>query len=128
MKKTFREFASELTEFKLVSKAARKKMAMRMRRQAQTSAFKLKVAKAKLKVAPPEKLLMKARKSAKQKIINKYFPKYDELDMQGKLRIDQIIATKYGKAITKMTMKSLPKMKAMEFEKVKKAKEARTNA
>jgi len=27
-----------------------------------------------------------------------------------------------------MTMKSLPKMKAMEFEKVKKAKEARTNA
>ena len=62
MKKTFREFASELTEFKLVSKAARKKMAMRMRRQAQTSAFKLKVAKAKLKVAPPEKLLMKARR------------------------------------------------------------------
>ena len=126
--KTFLDFASELTEFKLVNKAARKKMAIRMRRQAQSSSFKLKVARAKLKVAPPEKLLMKARKAAKQKIINKYFPKYDELDMQGKLRVDQIIATKYGNAIAKMTQKSIPKMKAMEFEKVKKAKEARTNA
>ena len=126
--KTFLDFASELTEFKLVNKAARKKMAIRMRRQAQSSSFKLKVARAKLKVAPPEKLMMKARKSAKQKIINKYFPKYDELDMQGKLRVDQIIATKYGNAITKITQKSIPKMKAMEFEKVKKAKEARTNA
>ena len=126
--KTFLDFASELTEFKLVNKAARKKMAIRMRRQAQSSSFKLKVARAKLKVAPPEKLLMKARKTAKQKIINKYFPKYDELDMQGKLRVDQIIATKYGNVIAKMTQKSLPKMKAMEFEKVKKAKEARTNA
>ena len=126
--KTFLDFASELTEFKLVNKAARKKMAIRMRRQAQSSSFKLKVARAKLKVAPPEKLMMKARKAAKQKIINKYFPKYDELDMQGKLRVDQIIATKYGNAITKITQKSIPKMKAMEFEKVKKAKEARTNA
>ena len=126
--KTFLDFASELTEFKLVNKAARKKMAIRMRRQAQSSSFKLKVARAKLKVAPPEKLMMKARKAAKQKIINKYFPKYDELDMQGKLRVDQIIATKYGNAIAKMTQKSIPKMKAMEFEKVKKAKEARTNA
>ena len=126
--KTFFDFASELTEFKLVNKAARKKMAIRMRRQAQSSSFKLKVARAKLKVAPPEKLLMKARKTAKQKIINKYFPKYDELDMQGKLRVDQIIATKYGNAIAKITQKSLPKMKAMEFEKVKKAKEARTDA
>ena len=126
--KTFLDFASELTEFKLVNKAARKKMAIKMRRQAQSSSFKLKVARAKLKVAPPEKLMMKARKAAKQKIINKYFPKYDELDMQGKLRVDQIIATKYGNAIAKMTQKSIPKMKAMEFEKVKKAKEARTNA
>ena len=126
--KTFLDFASELTEFKLVNKAARKKMAIRMRRQAQSSSFKLKVARAKLKVAPPEKLMMKARKAAKQKIINKYFPKYDELDMQGKLRVDQIIATKYGNSIAKMTQKSIPKMKAMEFEKVKKAKEARTNA
>ena len=126
--KTFLDFASELTEFKLVNKAARKKMAIRMLRPAQSSSFKLKVARSKLKVAPPEKLMMKARKAAKQKIINKYFPKYDELDMQGKLRVDQIIATKYGNAIAKMTQKSIPKMKAMEFEKVKKAKEARTNA
>ena len=51
--KTFNELGSELLEFKVVSKAARKKMAIRMRRQAQSSSFKTKVARAKLKVAPP---------------------------------------------------------------------------
>ena len=51
--KTFRELGSELSEFKVISKAARKKMAIRMRRQAKSSAFKTKVARAKLKVAPP---------------------------------------------------------------------------
>ena len=126
--KTFLDLASELSEFRVVNKAARKKMAVRMRRQAQSSSFKLKVARSKLKVLPPEKLKIKAHKTAKQKIINKYFPKYDELDMQGKLRTDQIIATKYGSAIAKIAQKIMPKMKAMEFEKVKKAKEGKTDA
>ena len=56
-----------------------------MRRQAQSSAFKTKVARAKLKVAPPEKLKLKAHKMAKQKIINKFFPKYNELDLPAKI-------------------------------------------
>ena len=99
-----------------------------MARLAKTSAFKLKVAKSKLKVLPPEKLKIKAHKKAKQKILNKFFPKYDEMDMAGKLRIDQIIATKYGSSIAKIAQKIMPKMKAIEMEKVKKAKEAKTNA
>ena len=84
--------------------------------------------KSKLKVLPPEKLKIKAHKVAKQKIVNKYFPNYDKLDMQGKVRADQIIASKYGNAIAKIAHKIMPKMKALELEKVKKAKEAKTDA
>jgi asparagine synthetase B (glutamine-hydrolysing) len=126
--KTFNELGSELLEFKVVSKAARKKMAIRMRRQAQSSAFKTKVARAKLKVAPPEKLKLKAHKMAKQKIISKFFPKYNQLDLPARLRVDQIIATKYGASIAKIAQKIMPKMKALELEKVKAAKEAKANA
>jgi len=50
------------------------------------------------------------------------------MDMVGKLRIDQIIATKYGSSIAKIAQKIMPKMKAIEMEKVKKSKEAKTNA
>ena len=123
--KTFNELGSELSEFKVISKAARKKMAIRMRRQAQSSSFKSKVARSKLKVAPPEKLRIKAQKKAKEAIINKYFPKYKSMDMMGRYRIDQIVATKYGAAVTKIALKIMPKVKAMEFEKVKKAKKAK---
>ena len=128
--KTFLELYSDLSEkkFRAVSKTQRRKQAFRMARLAKTSAFKLKVAKSKLKVLPPEKLKIKAHKKAKQKILNKFFPKYDEMDMAGKLRIDQIIATKYGSSIAKIAQKIMPKMKAIEMEKVKKAKEAKTNA
>ena len=126
--KTFNELGSELSEFKVISKAARKKMAIRMRRQAQSSSFKTNVARAKLKVAPPEKLKLKAHKMAKQKIIKKFFPKYNELDLPARLRTDQIIATKYGGSIAKIAQKIMPKMKALELVKVKAAKEAKANA
>jgi len=126
--KTFRELGSELSEFKVISKAARKKMAIRMRRQAQSSSFKSKVARSKLKVAPPEKLKLKAHKMAKQKIISKYFKTYNDLDLPARLRVDQIIATKYGASIAKIAQKIMPKMKALELVKVKAAKEAKANA
>ncbi len=128
--KNFLEFYSELDEkkFRVVSKAIRRKQAFRMAKLAKTSSFKLKVAKSKLKVLPPEKLKIKAHKVAKQKIIDKYFPNYGTLDMQGRLRTDQIIATKHGNAIAKIAQKIMPKMKAIELEKVKKAKEAKANA
>ena len=128
--KNFLEFYSDLNEkkFRVVSKSARRKQAIRMARMAKTSSFKLKVAKSKLKVLPPEKLKIKAHKAAKQKIVNKYFPNYDKLDMQGKVRADQIIASKYGNAIAKIAHKIMPKMKALELEKVNKAKEAKTDA
>ena len=128
--KNFLEFYSELEEkkFRVVSKAVRRKQAFRMAKLAKTSSFKLKVAKSKLRVLPPEKLKIKAHKTAKQKIINKFFPNYSKLDMQGKIRIDQIIATKHGSAIAKIAQKIMPKMKALELEKVKKSKEAKVDA
>ena len=128
--KNFLEFYSELEEkkFRAVSKTQRRKQARRMAKLAKTSAFKLKVARSKLKVLPPEKLKIKAQKKAKQRIIDKYFPNYDKLDMQGKVRTDQIISSKYGNAIAKIAHKIMPRMRALEMEKVKKAKEAKANA
>ena len=128
--KNFKEFYSELEEkkFRAISKTQRRKQAFRMAKLAKTSAFKLKVAKSKLKILPPEKLKIKAHKKAKEKIVNRYFPKYNELSMAGKLRVDQIIASKYGNAIAKIAQKIMPKMKALEMEKVKKAREAKIDA
>ena len=125
---TFLELYSNVNELKKVNLAQRRKQAVRMAKLAKSSAFKNKVARSKLKVAPPEKLRIKAQKRAKETIINKYFPKYKSMDMMGRYRIDQIVATKYGAAVTKIALKIMPKVKAMEFEKVKKAKEAQKDA
>ena len=126
--KTFLELYSDINELKKVNLAQRRKQAKRMARLAKTSAFKKKVERSKLKVLPPEKLKIKAQKKAKEKILNKFYPKYKEMDMMGRYRIDQIVAIKYGAAITKLATKIMPRMKAIEFEKVKKAKEAKRNA
>ena len=125
---TFLELYSNLDELKKVNLAQRRKQVIRMQRLAKSSAFKKKVEKSKLKVLPPEKLKLKAQKKAKETIINKYFPKYKDMDMMGRYRIDQIVATKYGAAITKIALKIMPKMKAMEIEKVKQARQAKQDA
>ena len=125
---TFLELYSNLDELKKVNLAQRRKQVIRMQRLAKSSAFKKKVEKSKLKVLPPEKLKIKAQKKAKEKIVNKYFPKYKEMDMMGRYRIDQIVATKYGAAIAKIATKIMPKMKAMEVEKVKQARQAKQDA
>jgi len=125
---TFSELYSDISELKVVNKAARRKAAIRMKRLTKTSAFKKKVEKSKLKVASPEKIKVKAQKLAKQKILKKFFPKYDELGLQQKIKIDQIVAAKYGAAINKIAAKSILKVRKNELEKVKKAKEAKSNA
>ena len=45
------------------------------------------------------------------------------MSMMGKVKIDQIIATKYGAAIDKMAKKQLPKLKKAAMARVKAAKE-----
>ena len=125
---TFKELYSQLDELKVISKAQRRKQAIRMRKMTQSSAFKAKVAKSKLKVASPEKIKVKAQKLAKQKILNKFFPKYNELGLQQKVKIDQIVAAKYGNAINKMATKAMITVRKNELEKVKQAKQAKQNA
>jgi|TARA_B110000114_G_C14855754_1_gene302614 asparagine synthetase B (glutamine-hydrolysing) len=125
---TFKELYSNLDEFKKVNLAQRKKMAIRMKKLTKSSSFKAKVAKSKLKVAPPEKLKIKAQKKAKEKIISKFYPLYKDMPLSARVKVDQQIAIKYGSTIAKMSQKLIPVMKAMEFEKVKKAKEAKANA
>tara|TARA_R110000751_G_C13488222_1_gene448738 strand:+ start:6 stop:404 length:399 start_codon:yes stop_codon:yes gene_type:complete len=118
----------ELTEFKVVTKAQRRKIALRMKKMMKSSAFKTKVAKSKLRIASPEKQKVKAAKKAKRIVLDKYYPKYDSMGVQQRVQIDQKIQQKYGPLIAKLTMKQMKVVKKDEIVKVKKAKEAKQNA
>ena len=123
--KQFKDYYNgELSEFKVINKAQRRKMALRLKKLVKSSAFKKKVEKSKLRIANPAKQRVKAAKMAKQKVIDKYYPKYKEMGLAQRVKTDQIIAVKYGKSIAKLTMKLIKVVKAKELEKVKKAKEA----
>ena len=126
--KTFLEKYDELSEFRVVSKAQRKKMGMRMKRMAKSSAFKAKKARNKLRIASPEKILMKARKLAKQKVLDKFYPNHKAMGLQGRVRVDQTISIKYGGMIDKISKKVVRVVKKKEMIKVKKAKEAKKDA
>ena len=120
---TFLELYSDINEFKVINKAQRKKMALRMKKITQSSAFKTKVAKSKLKVASPEKIKVKAAKLAKQKVLDKFYPKYKEMPVAQRVKIDQIVAVKYGEMINKIAAKSVKVVKAKEIEKVRVARD-----
>ena len=126
--KTFLEKYDELSEFRVVSKAQRRKIGMRMKRMAKSSAFKAKKKRMKLRIASPEKIVVKARKLAKQKILNKFYPNYKEMGLQQRVRVDQIISMKYGGMIDKISKKVVRVVKKKEVIKVKKAREAKKDA
>ncbi len=71
---------------------------------------------------------VKAAKMAKKFVLDKYYPKYNEMGMAQRVKIDQIIHAKYGNLIAKLSVKWMKKVKAKEIEKVKKAREAKQNA
>ena len=120
---TFLELYSNLNEFKVIDKAQRKKMALRMKKITQSSAFKKKVEKSKLKVASPEKIKIKAAKLAKQKVLDKFYPNYKEMAVAQRVKVDQIVAQKYGGMINKIAMKSVKIVKAKEIAKVRTARD-----
>ena len=126
--KTFLEKYDELSEFRVISKAQRKKMGLRMKRMAKSSAFQAKKARNKLRIASPEKIMMKARKLAKQKVLDKFYPNYKKMGLQGRVRVDQTISIKYGGMIDKISKKVVRVVKKKEMIKVKKAKEAKKDA
>jgi len=119
----FSELYSQIDELKVISKAQRKKMALRMKKITQSSAFKKKVEKSKLKVASPEKIKVKAAKLAKQKVLDKFYPNYKEMAVAQRVKVDQIVAQKYGGMINKIAMKSVKVVKKKEIEKVRSARD-----
>jgi hypothetical protein len=130
--KKFKELQSEvneLTEFRFVDKAQRKKQKIRMQRLAKSAAFQAKKARAMRRMPDAGKIMTLAKKAAKKVILKKFYPKYAEMSMQAKVKIDQIIATKYGAMIDKIAKRQIPKIKVAAKARVKAAKErARTDA
>ena len=76
----------------------------------------------------PAKLHMAARKKTIQSFRDKFYPQYNEASIQQKVKIDQIIAIKYGGFIDKVAKKSLILIKKKEVQKVKDARAAKKDA
>ena len=121
-------YVGELSEFRVINKAQRRKMALRMKRLTKSAAFKKKVQKSKLRVASPAKQKVKAAKLAKQKVIDKYYPKYKSMGLAQRVKTDQLIQQRYSGMINKLTTRLLRVVKKKEIEKVKKARQAKKDA
>ena len=116
---TFKELYSNLEELKKVNLAQRRKQAIRMAKLAKTAAFKKKVERSKLRVASPEKIKTKATKLAKKKVLDKFYPQYKNMPVQQRVKIDQMVAAKYGGMINKIAQRSAKVVKKKELLKVK---------
>ena len=118
----FDKILDELTEFRVIGKAQRRKIARRMARLVKTAGFKTKVKRSMLKIASVAKQKVKAAKLAKQKVIDKYFPSYKSMGLPQRVKTDQIIQQRYGGMINKLSLKLKKVVKKKEIEKVKKAR------
>ena len=125
---TFKELYSSLEEIKKVDLKQRRKMAIRMKKLAKTASFKKKVERSKLRVASPEKIRVKAAKLAKKKVVDKFYPNYNSMPIQQRVKVDQIISQKYGGMINKIAMKSVKVVKKNELLKVKQARLSKLDA
>ena len=117
------EILDELTEFRVIGKAQRRKIARRMARLVKTAGFKTKVKRSMLRIASVAKQKVKAAKLAKQQVIDKYFPTYKSMSLPQRVKTDQKIQQRYGGLINKLTVKKMKVVKKKEIEKVKKARE-----
>ena len=119
-KKTFKELYSsvsnekDLEEFRLISRQQRIKMARRMKKLAKSAAFKMKVKRSKLRVADPAKLQVKARKAAKKKVVDRFYPNYKDFSIARRAQTDQMIQQKYGGLIAKLSKKLVIPLKKKE--------------
>ncbi len=108
----------ELTEFRLIGKAQRRKIARRMARLVKTAGFKKKVERSKKKIASFAKQKVKSAKLAKQKVIDKFFPSYKKMSLPQRVKTDQKIQARYGGMINKLSTKLMRVVKKKEIEKV----------
>lgn len=123
--RTFKDLITDIQEIRAISVAARRKIGRRMARLAKTASFKAKKERAMRKIASPMKQRIKANKMAKKIIVKKFYPNYDKFSPMQRAKTDQVIAAKYGAAITKIAKRMLLKVKKGEIEKVKKARQAK---
>ena len=125
--KTFNEFYEkifeELQERKVLNKLQRRKIALRMKRLAKSSAFQKKKQRAMLKMPSPDKIRKMARKAARKKIALKNFPKYNEMSVAQKIKADEQIEKRFGKAIEKDAKKLIPTIRKKVVDRIAKAKE-----
>ena len=115
-------YVGELSEFRVINKAQRRKIALRMKRLVKSAAFKKKVERSKRKIASDAKQKVKAAKLAKQKVLDKFYPKYKDMALPARVKIDQKIGQKYGGMINKLTTRLMKVVKKKEIEKVKQAR------
>ena len=116
--KTFQEL------YEVMSVSARKKLARRMGKLQKSSAFQMKKKRSALKMRDPAKLLVIARKKLMQGYRDKFYPDYAKQPVQRRVLIDQQIMQKYGKKIAKFSQKAAMKLKALEPERIKTARDA----
>ena len=102
----------------------RKKQARRMAKMARSKSFQFKKRKALLKMRNPAKLAMVARKKTIDMFRKKFYPKYKEMPIPSRVKIDQMIMAKYGKKIDKIAKKMQMKLQKAEVQRVKDARAA----
>ena len=120
------DLISDLTERKALSVATRRKMGLRMKKLAKSSAFKAKVARNKKKLASDGKLKQRANKQAKQFIIKKFAGlepnEYANLSLMQRQTLDNRIMKTKGAAVKKIAKKLMVKLRKAELERLKKAR------
>ena len=72
----------------------------------------------------PAKLMQVARKKVIQQYRDKFYPGYNDMAVQQKVKVDQIIMQRYGGKIDKLSKRLAVKLKGDESERIKKAREA----
>ena len=110
--------------YEVMSTTARKKLARRMAKLQKSPSFKMKKKRNALKMRDPAKLLVIARKKLMQGYRDKFYPDYVNQPVQRRVMIDQQIMQKYGMKIAKFSKKAAMKLKALEPERIKKARDA----
>ena len=121
--KTFKDFYEAV-----VNVVQRKKMQRRMAKMAKSPVVQMKKQRARLKMRSPAKLAILARKKTIQSFRDKFYPGYGEMSLQQRVKVDQMVMQKYGKKIDKISKKAAKILQKQEVERVKKAKEAQSNA
>ena len=117
------DLISDLTERKALSVATRRKMGLRMKKLAKSSAFKAKVARNKKKLASDGKIKQRANKQAKQIIIKKFAGlepnEYANLSLMQRQTLDNRIMKTKGAAVKKIAKKLIVTLRKAELIRLK---------